>query len=78
MLTLTLINIGVFVAIYTALFIVTYYLMQYFVGWSIETPVLIPFFTVVADGKMYTHPFVIILLVLALLIYPASRELKLE
>jgi membrane protease YdiL (CAAX protease family) len=78
MLTLMLINIGVFVAIYTALFIVTYYLMQYFVGWSVEVPVLIPFFTVVADGKMYTHPFVIILLVLALLIYPASRELKLE
>jgi hypothetical protein len=78
MLALILINIGVFVAIYTALFIVVYYLMYYFVGWSIEIPVLIPFFTVVADGRMYTHPFVVILLVLALLIYPASKELKLE
>lgn len=78
MLKLTLVNIAVFMAIYTLMVITELIIISHHGLYLVETPILIPFFTYEESGKFYTPSTIIILLALALTIYPVTRELKLE
>ncbi len=79
MLKLSLINIGVFMAVYAAMLFTSYLLMVYQQIYVVETPITIPFFTYVDEsGSLYIHSTMVVIISLAATHYPILRELRIE
>jgi hypothetical protein len=79
MLKLSLINIGVFMAVYTAMLFTSYLLMVYQEIYVVETPITIPFFTYIDEsGRLYIHSTMVVIISLAATHYPILRELRME
>jgi hypothetical protein len=79
-LKLSLINIGVFMAVYTAMLFTSYLLMVYQEIYVVETPITIPFFTYIDEksGRLYIHSTMVVIISLAATHYPILRELRME
>ncbi|MEM4717879.1 MAG: hypothetical protein QXE81_03855 [Desulfurococcaceae archaeon] len=82
MITLTLLNIGLFMAVYTATIFTTLYLISRYTDTYplLESPVIIPFLSFIdyETGRIYIYPHIVVLIAFITTLYPVTREMKIQ
>ncbi|MEM1638623.1 MAG: hypothetical protein QXJ69_00900 [Desulfurococcaceae archaeon] len=80
MTVLMLINIVVFLAVYTSMLLSTIAIVNKYTVLVVESPVAIPFFSYysVENGKVYVYVYTIMLLAFAVTLYPVTKELRIK
>lgn len=80
--SLMLLNVAIFMTIYTAMIFSTMYLvLVYFDGVQvIPSPIMIPFFTIVdlQSGRIYLNTYSVVFIAFITALYPVTREMRLQ
>ena len=71
-------NFGLFAVVYTGMLLSMMFITSTFSVFYVESPVFIPFFSTydAEHGKVFMHVYVMLLIALAVVTYPISKEMR--